>query len=135
MGRGLPNLPTCGPRGYAVGEVRRGAKVVPKNPTNEARQAGADKRAADLAPIVKELHAAGVTLLRAIAAALNERGISTPRGTGQWQAGTVAQLLARLSKTVEGARNVAIEFSRKIKSMLGNPFAGSMSAERPHCDD
>jgi hypothetical protein len=32
----------------------------------------------------------------AFPAGLNERGVSTPRGTGQWQAGTVAQLLARL---------------------------------------
>jgi hypothetical protein len=40
---------------------------------------------------------AGVMALRAIAAALDERGISTPRGVGQWQAGTVAQLLARMS--------------------------------------
>jgi hypothetical protein len=51
---------------------------------------------ADLAPIVAELQAAGVTSLRGIAAALNERGIQTPRGKGVWQAGTVSQLLARL---------------------------------------
>jgi hypothetical protein len=38
----------------------------------------------------------GPASLRAIAAALNERGIRTPRGVGEWQAGTVAQLLARL---------------------------------------
>jgi hypothetical protein len=42
------------------------------------------------------LQAAGATSLRPIAAALNERGISTPRGTGQRQANTVAQLLARM---------------------------------------
>jgi hypothetical protein len=51
---------------------------------------------ADLAPIIAELQAAGARSLRAIAAGLNERGISTPRGTGLWQANTVAQLLARL---------------------------------------
>jgi hypothetical protein len=33
--------------------------------------------------------------LRAIAAGLNARGI--PPGTGEWQAGTVAQLLAKLA--------------------------------------
>jgi DNA invertase Pin-like site-specific DNA recombinase len=62
----------------------------------EARQARANERAADLAPIVKDLQASGATSLRAIAAGLNERGIQTPRGTGQWQAGSVALLLARL---------------------------------------
>jgi hypothetical protein len=45
---------------------------------------------------MRELQAAGITTLRAIAAALNERGISAPRGNGQWQAGTVAELLRRL---------------------------------------
>src|SRR5580692_8654444 len=43
----------CCPRSQAE------PKVMPKNPftgvTNEARQAGADKRAADLVPIVREL--------------------------------------------------------------------------------
>jgi hypothetical protein len=33
---------------------------------------------------------------RAIAAGLNERGIGTPRGVGEWKAGSVAQLLARV---------------------------------------
>jgi DNA invertase Pin-like site-specific DNA recombinase len=62
----------------------------------QARAARADARAADLAPIIAELQAAGITSLRGIAAALNERGIQTPRGKGEWQAGTVTQLLARL---------------------------------------
>jgi hypothetical protein len=51
----------------------------------------------DLAPIVKELQAAGITRLDGIALALNERGIRTPRGIGLWRAGTVAQLLARMA--------------------------------------
>jgi hypothetical protein len=42
-------------------------------------------------PIIAELQAAGARSLRAIAAGLNERGISTPRGTGVWQANTIAQ--------------------------------------------
>jgi hypothetical protein len=29
-------------------------------------------------------------------AALNDRGTRTPRGIGEWKAGTVAQLLARM---------------------------------------
>jgi DNA invertase Pin-like site-specific DNA recombinase len=43
-----------------------------------------------------ELQAAGARSLRAIARGLNERGIRTPRGTSEWKAGSVAQLLARL---------------------------------------
>jgi DNA invertase Pin-like site-specific DNA recombinase len=62
----------------------------------QARTARADARAADLAPIIAELQAAGVRSLRGIAAALNERGIQTPSGKGEWQGGTVTQLLARL---------------------------------------
>jgi DNA invertase Pin-like site-specific DNA recombinase len=62
----------------------------------QARKTRADARAADLAPVIAELQAAGVTSRRGIAAALNERGIQTPLGKGEWQAGTVTQLLARL---------------------------------------
>jgi ABC-type hemin transport system ATPase subunit len=36
------------------------------------------------------------TSLRAIAAALNERGIPTASGTGEWQAVQVSRVLARL---------------------------------------
>jgi Recombinase len=62
----------------------------------KACTARADARAADLAPIIAELLAAGVRSLRGIADELNARGIQTPRGVGQWQAGSVSQLLARL---------------------------------------
>jgi hypothetical protein len=39
----------------------------------------------------------GYRSLRDISAGLNDRGVRTPRGIGRWQAGSVAQLLARLS--------------------------------------
>jgi hypothetical protein len=61
----------------------------------QARQARADARATTLAPFIAELRAAGVTSLRAIAAALNERGIPTAAGRGEWQA-VRARVLARL---------------------------------------
>jgi hypothetical protein len=60
------------------------------------RRVRAAKRSADLAPIVAELQAAGVTSPRGIAAELNLRGIPTLSGRGEWQADTVRQLLARL---------------------------------------
>jgi hypothetical protein len=46
-------------------------------------QLAAKARAADLAPIIAELQAAGAESLRAIAAGLNARGIPTTRGYGQ----------------------------------------------------
>jgi hypothetical protein len=54
----------------------------------------AAERAADIAPIIAELQASGATSLRAIAAGLNQRGISTARGS-TWSATQVARVLAR----------------------------------------
>jgi DNA invertase Pin-like site-specific DNA recombinase len=62
----------------------------------ESLQARAASRAADIAPIIKELQAAGAESLRAIAAGLNEAGIPTPRGQGEWSAVQVQRVLARL---------------------------------------
>jgi DNA invertase Pin-like site-specific DNA recombinase len=53
-------------------------------------------RAADIAPIMVELQAAGHTSLRAIAAALNAKHIPTARGQGQWSAVQVQRVLGRL---------------------------------------
>lgn len=58
-----------------------------------ARQATASKRAADLLPIVQSIQAGGAGSLREIAAGLNQRGITTPRG-GNWSAVQVQRLLA-----------------------------------------
>ena len=66
-----------------------------------ARQRKADDRVADLVPIVKELQAAGVTSLRAIAAALNEKRIPTSRGNGEWTATQVIPVLERLDPFVD----------------------------------
>lgn len=56
------------------------------------RQAKAERRAADLAPIITEIRASGATSLREIAAALNARGIPTARG-GQWSAVQVSRII------------------------------------------
>jgi DNA invertase Pin-like site-specific DNA recombinase len=61
-----------------------------------ALQARANARAADVAPIIAELEAAGVTSRTGIAAGLNEKGIPTPRGNGTWTATQVSRLLVRL---------------------------------------
>src|SRR5260221_555978 len=56
----------------------------------------ANARAADIAPTVKALQAAGATSLRAIAAGLNAQGIPTARGSGSWSAVQVARVLERI---------------------------------------
>jgi DNA invertase Pin-like site-specific DNA recombinase len=56
----------------------------------------AKRAASQYRGIVDELRAAGVASNTALASALNERGISSPRG-GKWQATTVGRLLARLT--------------------------------------
>jgi DNA invertase Pin-like site-specific DNA recombinase len=54
----------------------------------------ADRHAANVMPIIREIQRAGAMSLRAIAEALNARGVATARG-GRWQAMTVSNLLAR----------------------------------------
>lgn len=56
----------------------------------------ADSKAADIAPAIRELQAAGIASLTGIAAALNDQGIPTPRG-GKWQPVQVQRVLRRLS--------------------------------------
>ncbi len=59
-----------------------------------AIQAAADAFAANVLPVVRQLQASGITTTRAIAEALNARGIRTARG-GEWHGSTVRNLLAR----------------------------------------
>jgi DNA invertase Pin-like site-specific DNA recombinase len=59
----------------------------------------ANERAGDLAPTIVELQAAGITSLRGIAAALNERGIPPASGRGGWSAVQVSRALARCCTT------------------------------------
>jgi DNA invertase Pin-like site-specific DNA recombinase len=85
-------------RGTKLGGVRRNHRPFNARTGRLGPQAMAMKaraRAADLGPTIAELQAAGATSLRAIADGLNERGIPTARGVGQWQAAQVMRLLAR----------------------------------------
>ena len=59
--------------------------------------ANADWHAEDLRVVVEEIRAHGVVSLRAIAAALNARGMMTRRG-GVWQVSNVGNLLSRLAQ-------------------------------------
>jgi DNA invertase Pin-like site-specific DNA recombinase len=59
-----------------------------------AIQAEADRAAGNVLPIIAEIRKSGATTLRAIAEALNARGVPTPRG-GRWHAMSVRNVLAR----------------------------------------
>jgi DNA invertase Pin-like site-specific DNA recombinase len=54
----------------------------------------ADRHAGNVLPIIREVQHSGAKTLRAVATALNARGISTSRG-GRWHAMTVRNVLAR----------------------------------------
>jgi DNA invertase Pin-like site-specific DNA recombinase len=54
----------------------------------------ADRHAANVLPVIRDVQRSGATTLRDVAAALNARGISTARG-GRWYAMTVRNVLAR----------------------------------------
>lgn len=60
---------------------------------NAAYSAQAEARKANVRPIIDSIRAAGVTSLKAIAAALNARGVKTSRG-GEWSATQVSRVLA-----------------------------------------
>ena len=44
-------------------------------------------------PVIRELQAAGVSSLAAIARELSAKGVTIPRGAGAWQAVQVARVL------------------------------------------
>jgi hypothetical protein len=75
----------------AVEEADQAYEFAPGSYANRARAAA---RAADIAPVIADLRAAGTTSLQAIADGLNERSIPTARG-GQWSATQVMRVLAR----------------------------------------
>ncbi|WP_395622338.1 recombinase family protein [Sphingomonas daechungensis] len=62
-----------------------------------SNRAAADAFAANVLPIIAEIRAAGATSLRAIASALNARGIRTARG-GKWEAATVQNVARRVQQ-------------------------------------
>lgn len=59
-----------------------------------ANRAAADAFAANVLPVVRQIEASGVKGYRALAEALNARGIRTARG-GEWHATTVRNLVTR----------------------------------------
>lgn len=90
-------------RGTKLGNPNGAAALLRAGKGNKAAvkaiKAKAADHAADLAPIVKALNAEGITSLGALAAALNDRGMQTPRG-GQWHKTSVKNLLARIEAPI-----------------------------------
>jgi DNA invertase Pin-like site-specific DNA recombinase len=82
---GNPNNATAAGR-------RKGAEIAARARTVKARA-----RAADMASTIAELRAGGIVSANAIAAALNDRAIPTPRSGAQWQAVQVQRVLALLA--------------------------------------
>jgi DNA invertase Pin-like site-specific DNA recombinase len=80
-------------RGVALGGPRLDEV---RSLANAANRANADKYAANVLPIIREVRKAGATSLRDIAEALNARGVQTARG-GQWHATSVKNVLERAS--------------------------------------
>jgi DNA invertase Pin-like site-specific DNA recombinase len=87
-------------RGLAAAKargVRLGGPKLPqaRKAAQIAIRASAERHAANVVPIIRDIQRAGARTLREIAAALNARGIPTARA-GQWHATTVRNVLARV---------------------------------------
>ena len=74
------------------------------------RTAAADAFAANVLPIVRQMEASGLSDLRSLANAFNDRGVETARG-GQWHRSRVRNLLALKRKAI-GGRGFAMGFRR-----------------------
>src|SRR3954466_7603950 len=61
--------------------------------SRKARLAASEARVADLAPVITELQAAGVTSLGGLTTGLTERGIPTARGGTKWTPVQVSRVL------------------------------------------
>jgi DNA invertase Pin-like site-specific DNA recombinase len=88
-------------RGVCLGGFRGGvATDEARARSRAARTSRADRRAIDLAPIIRVAQASGASSLRSIASHLDQRGITAPRG-GAWSAKQINDVLTR----IEGLEN------------------------------
>lgn len=86
-------------RGTRLGNPKGAAALKRAGKGNAAAlaavRADAERHAANLRPIVEDLRRQGIVSLPAIAKALNDRRMETPRG-GKWHPSSVKNLLARV---------------------------------------
>lgn len=86
-------------RGQRLGGYRGGSLSSDTQARGRAEQSRlADRRAADLAPLLKKLRAKGVTSPTEVARALTAQGIPTARGGVKWSAPQVTLIEARLAR-------------------------------------
>src|SRR5260221_18196 len=89
-----------GARGVKLGGDRGGLNQDARRAGNagsaKVRRMRATGRASSLMPVLTRLRAQGVRSAQALARALNEEGVPTVSGTGQWQANGVLRVLRRV---------------------------------------
>jgi DNA invertase Pin-like site-specific DNA recombinase len=89
-------------KGALAAAKARGVKLGNPNldatraPLNAAKRAEAERFAQSVAPTIREIQGAGCKTLRAIAGALQARGVRTPQGKA-WSAMQVSNVLRRLA--------------------------------------
>src|SRR5260221_2844147 len=87
-------------RGVKLGGDRGGLNQDARRARNagsaKVRRMRATGRASSLMPVLTRLRAQGVRSAQALARALNEEGVPTVSGTGQWQANGVLRVLRRV---------------------------------------
>jgi hypothetical protein len=69
----------------------------------EVRASRARRHAADVAPIIQSIQAAGISTIRGITVELNRRGIPTATGKEQWQESQVLKVMRRLKLAAKRA--------------------------------
>jgi hypothetical protein len=84
-----------------MGEPLSAAKVCAKAPAVEP--VNADAFAESMEPFIRDAWKAGAASFGAVAASLNERGVSTATGRRKWEAATVFFVARRLSARADGA--------------------------------
>jgi hypothetical protein len=79
--------------------------VTGKSQTGEAGRkvniARADARASQLAAVVADIRASGITSWYGIAMELNKRGVPTATGRGIWEPGRVRRVMERVERADE----------------------------------
>jgi hypothetical protein len=83
-----------------MGKPLSAARVCAKTPVLEP--VDADAFAESMMPFIREAWAEGAATLHAVAASLNEQGVSTATGRRKWEAATVFFLLKRLTARADG---------------------------------